>query len=42
MIPTEMTHAFAVRDDQIVWNYIGATKGEAIDAVERRDAGPSL
>ena len=42
MIPTEMTHAFTVREDKIVWNYIGATKDEAIEAVERRDAGPSL
>ena len=30
MIPTERVHAFAVRDGQIVWNYICADKDEAI------------
>jgi hypothetical protein len=32
MIPTEMVHAFAVRDGQIVWNYICADRDEAIRA----------
>jgi ketosteroid isomerase-like protein len=36
MIPTEMVHAFAVQDGQIVWNYICADKGEAIEAAQAR------
>jgi ketosteroid isomerase-like protein len=32
MIPTEMVHAFAVRDGLIVWNYICADRDEAIKA----------
>jgi ketosteroid isomerase-like protein len=36
MIPTEMVHAFAVRDGQIVWNYICADRNEAIKAAEAR------
>jgi ketosteroid isomerase-like protein len=32
MIPTEMVHAFAVHDGQIVWNYICTDKDEAIEA----------
>jgi uncharacterized protein (TIGR02246 family) len=36
MIPTEMVHAFAVRDGQIVWNYICADRDEAIKAAESR------
>jgi ketosteroid isomerase-like protein len=34
MIPTEMVHAFAVREGQIVWNYICADRDEAIEAAE--------
>jgi ketosteroid isomerase-like protein len=34
MIPTEMVHAFAIRNGQIVWNYICADKAEAIRAAE--------
>jgi ketosteroid isomerase-like protein len=37
MIPTEMVHAFAVRDGQIVWNYICADRDEAIKAAEARE-----
>src|SRR3954451_1107639 len=36
MIPTEMVHAFAVRDGQIVWNYICPDRDEAIEAAESR------
>jgi uncharacterized protein len=36
MIPTEMVHAFAIRDGQIVWNYICADRDEAINAAEGR------
>jgi ketosteroid isomerase-like protein len=36
MIPTEMVHAFDVRDGEIVWNYICADKYEAIKAAEAR------
>jgi hypothetical protein len=36
MIPTEMVHAFAVRDGQIVWNYICVDRGEAIEAARAR------
>jgi ketosteroid isomerase-like protein len=36
MIPTEMVHAFALRDGQIVWNYICADKDEAIQAARAR------
>jgi ketosteroid isomerase-like protein len=36
MIPTEMVHAFEVRDDKIVWNYICADRDEAIQAAESR------
>jgi ketosteroid isomerase-like protein len=36
MIPTEMVHAFAVRDGKIVWNYICTDKDEAIKAAEAR------
>jgi ketosteroid isomerase-like protein len=32
MIPTEMVHAFAVRDGKIVWNYICSDVDEAIEA----------
>ena len=32
MIAAEMVHAFAVRDGQIVWNYICLDKEEAIQA----------
>ena len=37
MIPTEMVHAFAVRDGQIVWNYICVDKDEAIQAARSRE-----
>jgi ketosteroid isomerase-like protein len=37
MIPTEMVHAFAVRDGKIVWNYICTDKDEAIKAAESRE-----
>jgi ketosteroid isomerase-like protein len=37
MIPTEMVHAFALRDGKIVWNYICADKDEAIAAARARD-----
>ena len=36
MIPTEMVHAFAIRDGQIVWNYICADVDEAIEAAKAR------
>jgi len=36
MIPTEMVHVFAVRDGKIVWNYICATRDEAIEAASAR------
>ena len=36
MIPTEMVHAFDVRDGQIVWNYICADRDEAIEAAMGR------
>jgi ketosteroid isomerase-like protein len=36
MIPTEMVHAFAVRDGKIVWNYVCTDKDEAIKAAEAR------
>jgi ketosteroid isomerase-like protein len=36
MIPTEMVHAFAIRDGQIVWNYICTDKDEAIQAARVR------
>jgi ketosteroid isomerase-like protein len=36
MIPTEMVHAFAVRDGQIVWNYVCTDKDEAIKAAQAR------
>jgi ketosteroid isomerase-like protein len=36
MIPTEMVHAFEVRDGQIVWNYICADRDEAITAAKAR------
>jgi ketosteroid isomerase-like protein len=36
MIPTEMVHAFAVRDGQIVWNYICADRDEAFEAARAR------
>jgi uncharacterized protein len=36
MFPTEMVHAFAVRDGQIVWNYICADRDEAIEAAKAR------
>jgi ketosteroid isomerase-like protein len=35
MIATEMVHAFAVRDGQIVWNYICLDKDEAVEAAAR-------
>jgi ketosteroid isomerase-like protein len=35
MIPTEMVHAFAVRDGQIVWNYICRDVDEAVQAATR-------
>ena len=35
MIATEMVHAFAVRDGQIVWNYICVDKDEAIQEARR-------
>ena len=36
MIPTEMVHAFAVRDGKIVWNYVCSDRDEAIKAAESR------
>jgi ketosteroid isomerase-like protein len=36
VIPTEMVHAFAIRDGQIVWNYICADVDEAIKAAKAR------
>ena len=36
MIPTEMVHAFAVRDGKIVWNYVCTDKDEAIKAAQAR------
>jgi ketosteroid isomerase-like protein len=35
MIPTEMAHAFAVRDGEIVWNYVCSDKDEAIAAARQ-------
>lgn len=37
MIPTEMAHAFALRDDKIVWNYICMRTEDAIEAVRSRE-----
>lgn len=34
MIPTEMVHAFAIRDGQIVWNYICTDRDEALAAAK--------
>jgi ketosteroid isomerase-like protein len=34
MIPTEMVHAFAFRDGQIVWNYICFDRDEALEAAK--------
>jgi ketosteroid isomerase-like protein len=34
MIPTEMVHAFAFRDGQVVWNYICTDRDEAVEAAE--------
>jgi hypothetical protein len=36
MIPTEMVHAFEVRDGQIVWNYICPDREEALKAARAR------
>ena len=32
MIPTEMVHAFVIRDGQVVWNYICTSRDEAMKA----------
>jgi hypothetical protein len=37
MIPTEMVHVFAVRDGEIVWNYICTDKEDAINAAGSRE-----
>ena len=34
MIPTEMVHVFAIRDGQIVWNYICFDRDEAVKAAK--------
>ncbi len=36
MIPTEMVHVFAVRDGQIVWNYICPDRDDALEAARAR------
>jgi ketosteroid isomerase-like protein len=39
MIPTDMVHAFALRDGKVVWNYICSDRDEAIRAAaSRREA----